>query len=45
MNKFVMILLAFTMVAFYASTFDAITLVISEYSIKELKKRRNLQDI
>jgi len=38
MNKFVMILLAFTMVAFYASTFDAITLVISEYSIKELKK-------
>lgn len=38
MSKSVMILLAFTMVAFYASTFDAITLVISEYSIKELKK-------
>jgi len=31
------ILLAFTMIMFYASTFDALTMVVSNYSYKELK--------
>lgn len=35
--KLAMFILIFVMIAFYASTFDAITLVISEYSLKNLK--------
>lgn len=37
-SKFAMGILAIAMIAFYASTFDAITLVVSEYSIKKLEK-------
>jgi betaine/carnitine transporter, BCCT family len=33
-----LLLLAVAMIAFYASTFDAITLVVSEYSVKKLKE-------
>ena len=35
--KFGLILLALTMIAFYATSFDALTLVASTYSYKELK--------
>ena len=35
--KFGLILLALTMIAFYATSFDALTLVASAYSYKELK--------
>ena len=35
-SKIVLIILALAMVAFYASTFDAITLVVSEYSLKKI---------
>ncbi len=38
MSKIALIVLSIAMVAFYASTFDAITLVVSEYSIKKLHK-------
>jgi BCCT family betaine/carnitine transporter len=37
LTTFGLILLAITMVMFYATTFDALTLVISSYSYKELK--------
>ena len=36
--KTVLAVLVFTMIAFYSSTFDAITLVIASYSQKNLKK-------
>ena len=35
--KISMIILVFAMIAFYASTFDALTLVISSYSVKNIK--------
>lgn len=37
-SKFAMGILALAMITFYASTFDAITLVVSEYSVKKLEK-------
>lgn len=37
-SKVAMFLLALAMIGFYASTFDAITLVISEYSVKNIQK-------
>lgn len=39
-SKIALIVLSLTMIAFYASTFDAITLVVSEYSIKKLPKHQ-----
>ncbi|MEG0751820.1 MAG: BCCT family transporter [Oscillospiraceae bacterium] len=36
LNKLGLILLAITMVAFYATTFDSITMVVSSYSYKKL---------
>ena len=33
-----LLLLAVTMIAFYATTFDALTLVVSAYSYKELEQ-------
>lgn len=37
-GKITLLILAVAMIAFYASTFDAITLVVSEYSLKKLEK-------
>lgn len=36
LSSFVLILLAVTMIAFYATTFDALTMVVSSYSYKAL---------
>lgn len=38
-SEFGLVLLALTMIAFYATTFDALTLVASSYSYKELKEK------
>lgn len=37
-----LILLVITMIAFYSTTFDALTRVISSYSYKKLKVVKNL---
>ncbi|KAA0548499.1 BCCT family transporter [Bacillus sp. BGMRC 2118] len=37
-SSIALVLLAIAMIAFYASTFDAITLVVAEYSVKSLKE-------
>lgn len=37
LNNIVLLLLVITMIAFYATTFDSITMVISSYSYKKLK--------
>lgn len=39
--KFVLIILVITMIAFYSTTFDALTMVVSSYSYKFLKGDEN----
>lgn len=39
-SEVVLVILALAMVAFYASTFDAITLVVSEYSLKKIDSEK-----